>query len=131
MNDDVFLNVNDFKKWMKDQEDQEAMKAEKIDLAGTEVESKVNSRRLVENMWTEEGHEIELALDFRKNGGIVSTVTCRSEFVLEEFDAIAKIGGGEAFLTTNERQIMMQLMVLVFGSQHRAKVVEAFDLLNK
>ena len=73
----------------------------------------------------------KLASDFRKSGGIVSTVTCRSEFVLEEFEAIAKIGGGEAFLTTNERQIMTQLIVLVFGSQHRSKVVEAFDLLGK
>jgi Mg-chelatase subunit ChlD len=73
----------------------------------------------------------KIASDFRKNGGIVSTVTCRSEFVLEEFEAIAKIGGGEAFLTTSEREIMTQLMVLVFGSQHRSKVVEAFDLLNK
>jgi hypothetical protein len=82
MNDDVFLNVNDFKKWMKDQEDQEAMKAEKIDLAGTEVESKVNSRRLVENMWTEEGHEIELALDFRKNGGKILEVSGR-DFLIE------------------------------------------------
>lgn len=73
----------------------------------------------------------KIASDFRKGGGIVSTVTCRREQVLDEFEAIAKIGGGEAFLTTNERQIMTQLMVLVFGSQHRSKVLQAFDLLSK
>ena len=71
------------------------------------------------------------ASDFRnKQRGIVSTVTCRSPERLEEFVAIAKIGGGEAFLTTNEREIMKQLMILVFGSQHRSKVIEAFNLMD-
>ena len=73
----------------------------------------------------------KLASDFRKRGGIVSTVTCRSEYVLPEFEAIAKIGLGEAFLTSNDRQIMTQLIILVFGSQHRSKVIEAFDLMKK
>ncbi len=72
-----------------------------------------------------------LASDFRKGGGIVSTVTCRSDEILADFDSIARIGAGEAFLTTNEREIMAQLMVLVFGSQHRTKVLEAFDLLER
>ena len=71
------------------------------------------------------------ASDFRnKQRGIVSTVTCRRMEPLQEFDAIAKIGGGESFLTTNERQIMKQLMVLVFGSEHRSKVIEAFNLMD-
>ena len=71
------------------------------------------------------------ASEFRnKQRGIVSTVTCRSERKLEEFEAIARIGGGESFLTRNEREIMKQLMVLVFGSQHRNKVLEAFDLIE-
>ena len=72
------------------------------------------------------------ASDFRnKQRGIVSTVTCRSTKKLEEFEAISQIGGGEAFLTTNEREIMKQLMILVFGSQHRSKVLEAFNLLEQ
>ena len=71
------------------------------------------------------------ASEFRnKQRGIVSTVTCRSGRKLEEFEAIARIGGGESFLTRNEREIMKQLMVLVFGSQHRSKVLEAFDLIE-
>ncbi|MHA2428133.1 MAG: hypothetical protein ACXADB_08935 [Candidatus Hermodarchaeia archaeon] len=82
MNDEKFLNVNDFKKWMRDQEDQESMKVEKIDLTGTEVESKVNSKRLVENMWPENGQEIELALDFRKNGGKILEVVGKN-FLIE------------------------------------------------
>lgn len=66
-----------------------------------------------------------------QQGGIVSTVTCRASEPLPEFYEIARAGGGEAFLTRDQRQIMTQLMVLVFGSQHRAKVLEAFELLER
>ena len=62
--------------------------------------------------------------------GVVSTVTCRASTPLPEFYEIAKAGGGEAFLTRNQREIMTQLIVLVFGSRHREKVVEAFKLLE-
>ena len=41
------------------------------------------------------------------------------------------MGGGEAFLTVEERQIITELMILVFGSQYRDKVVEAFRLLDR
>jgi hypothetical protein len=75
---------------------------------------------------------LQIATDFRKNEkGILSTVTCRSSSPLPEFYEIAMAGGGEAFLTTNQREIMTQLMVLVFGSQHRQKVIEAFKLMEK
>ncbi len=72
----------------------------------------------------------KMVSDFRNRGGIVSTVTCRKPDRMAEFVSIAQIGRGEAFLTQDEQQIMSQLMVLVFGSQHRAKVLEAFDLLQ-
>jgi hypothetical protein len=74
---------------------------------------------------------LEIAGSFQKQGGIVSTVTCRAPEPLPEFYQIAKAGGGEAFLTSDQRQIMTQLMVLVFGSEHRAKVLEAFKLLER
>jgi von Willebrand factor type A domain len=75
---------------------------------------------------------LQIASDFRKGEkGIVSTVTCRSDVPLPEFYQIAMAGGGEAFLTSNQREIMTQLMVLVFGSQHRQKVLEAFKLLER
>jgi len=75
---------------------------------------------------------LQVATDFRKyQKGIVSTVTCRNDAPLPEFYQIASAGGGEAFLTVNQREIMTQLMVLVFGSQHRQKVLEAFKLLEK
>jgi DNA-directed RNA polymerase subunit RPC12/RpoP len=73
-----------------------------------------------------------LARTFRGQAkGLVSTVTCRAGAPMPEFYAIADAGGGEAFLSANEKQIMSQLMVLVFGSQHREKVLEAFRLLEK
>jgi hypothetical protein len=75
---------------------------------------------------------LQIATDFRKNEkGIVSTVTCRSGAPLDEFYQIAMAGGGEAFLTSNQREIMTQLMVLVFGSQQRQKVMEAFKFLER
>jgi hypothetical protein len=75
---------------------------------------------------------LRLAQDFNQQGkGVVSTVTCRSRARLKEFIEIAQAGGGEAFLTADEEQLMTQLMILVFGSQYRAKVLEAFELMEK
>lgn len=72
----------------------------------------------------------KMASDFRKRGGVVSTVTCRNFRQMPDFVAIADLGGGEAFVTSDEREIVTQLMILVFGSKHRDKVIEAFDLLE-
>lgn len=70
---------------------------------------------------------LNVASDFRgQQKGIVSTVTCRSGVRLPEFVRIAEVGGGEAFLTSDERQIMTQLLVLVFGSSYKDKVLDAF-----
>lgn len=75
---------------------------------------------------------LAMASDFaRKNQGVVSTVTCRSSRLLREFRQIAEAGRGEAFLTSDRRQIMSAIMVLVFGSKHRRKVLEAFEMLDK
>ncbi len=75
---------------------------------------------------------LRLASEFRRqHRGIVSTVTCHSDQRLASFVEIAQMGGGEAFLTRNEREIMTQLIILVFGSKHRDKVLEAFRLLDR
>ncbi|MBI2479227.1 MAG: VWA domain-containing protein [Planctomycetia bacterium] len=75
---------------------------------------------------------LSIASDFqREHGGIVSTVTCRRRTRLDEFIEIAEMGGGEAFLTSDERQIMEQLIVLVFGSKFRSKVLEAFEMMER
>ena len=65
---------------------------------------------------------------FHRQRGVVSTVTCHKEFKLDSFASIAKLGGGESFLTRDEREIMEQLIVLVFGSQYRSKVKEVFGI---
>lgn len=75
---------------------------------------------------------LEIATNFRlQQKGLVSTVTCRRGSHLDAFTEIAKYGGGEAFLTSNDREIMTQLMILVFGNRHRKKVVEAFRLFER
>ena len=74
---------------------------------------------------------MKLAADFAaQERGVVSTVTCRAPDRLPEFIDIAQAGGGEAFLSHDEKQIMTQLLVLVFGSKYRGKVLEAFELLG-
>ena len=75
---------------------------------------------------------LDISSDFQKqHKGVVSTITCREPEPMPEFYQIAKAGGGEAFLSTDQRQIMTQLIVLVFGSRHRQKVLEAFKLLEE
>ena len=75
---------------------------------------------------------LDLAAEFhQQQGGIVSTVTCHSNQQLEAFQQIARLGGGESFLTRDEREIVSRLVVLVFGSQHQEKVLEAFRLLDR
>jgi hypothetical protein len=75
---------------------------------------------------------LRIASDFhRYSKGIVSTVTCRRSSALPEFDEIAQMGGGESFLTVDERQIMTQLLILVFGSRYRSKVLEAFKVIDE
>jgi hypothetical protein len=75
---------------------------------------------------------LSIASDFqREHNGIVSTVTCHSGSPLREFVEIAEMGGGESFLTSDDRQIMEQLIVLVFGSKFRSKVLEAFEIMGR
>ena len=75
---------------------------------------------------------LSIASDFqREHNGIVSTVTCHSGSPLREFVEIAEMGGGESFLTSDDRQIMEQLIVLVFGSKFRSKVLEAFEIMER
>ena len=75
---------------------------------------------------------LRIASDFhRQQKGVVSTVTCRRSIRMKQFEQIAKVGGGEAYQTSDERQIMTELMILVFGGEYRDKVVDAFELMER
>lgn len=75
---------------------------------------------------------LDIASNFsQQQQGIISTVTCRRPSPLSQFYEIAKAGGGESFLTSDDREIMTQLLVLVFGNKHRKKVLEAFRLYDR
>jgi len=75
---------------------------------------------------------LKMAAEFRqRQNGIISTVTCRNPRRLSSFVQIAEYGGGEAFLTQDEREIVTQLVILVFGSQHQEKALEAFKMLRR
>jgi len=63
------FNLSDFKKWMNNQKEN----SEKPNLVGTNVESKVSLKKLIDHMKTEHSHE-EIAQDFIDNGGLISAV---------------------------------------------------------
>ncbi len=78
-----------------------------------------------------EGTCVRMAnLFWKSQGGEVSTISCRSPNTMAEFDHIARVSGGEAFATTDVKQIMTQLMVAAFGSRHREQVLKAFELTD-
>jgi Mg-chelatase subunit ChlD len=77
------------------------------------------------------GDCLKMAAAFQqRQNGIISTVTCRNPRRLPAFVQIAEYGGGEAFLTQDEREIVAQLVILVFGSQHQQQALEAFKMLR-
>lgn len=63
------FSLSDFKKWMESQKQE----AQKPDLVGVAVESKVGLRKLVSRMDSEDDLD-ELAKDFKKNGGVIAEV---------------------------------------------------------
>lgn len=74
---------------------------------------------------------LNLARNFTKREGVVNTITCRSFAPLPEFKAIADAGGGGAFLTSNEKEIVTQLLVTTFGVKHKEHVLKAYELLGQ
>ncbi len=71
---------------------------------------------------------LRMASNFRRDGGVISTITCRQERRLAPLAEIAQLGGGESFLTTDEREITARLVVLVFGSKYQDRVIDLFEL---
>lgn len=63
------FNLSDFKKWMRTQPEE---CDEEIDWVGLKVESKVTLKKLVSRMEVQDGDLLEVAREFRKDGGTVS-----------------------------------------------------------
>jgi len=71
------FSLNDFKKWMSKQKVEYVRKPR---YKGYFAESKLGFKRLVGKIEAEDGILIELAKDFRKNGGII--LDCASDNLL-------------------------------------------------
>ena len=62
------FSLNDFRKWMENQNEEKTLSNDK---KGIRVETRIPFKRLVSKINPEEGELMELAKDFRKNGGTI------------------------------------------------------------
>lgn len=70
-----YLSLDEFKKWVKDQQDFNHNLEKKIKpLVGKFVESKSNIKKLMNSMIVEEGNRKEIAKEFFENGGEIKDV---------------------------------------------------------
>jgi hypothetical protein len=70
------FSFDDFRKWMKDQDDQGGPHIDrpKKSLIGTVIECKVSLKNLISKMDLDEGDSHEVAYDFHENGGTITQV---------------------------------------------------------
>ena len=64
----------------------------------------------------------------RYHNGIVSTITVQSNSPMSEFSQISRAGGGVSLAMGDTHKLMEELIVQVFGSQHRSKAISFFGL---
>lgn len=80
-----WLSLDDFKKWMRNKGDVEPLQKPKRykDLIGIRVESKVTSKKLIENINSDNEDDLyNLAVDFKNDGGIILDVDGKN-FLIE------------------------------------------------
>lgn len=84
------FSLNDFKKWMSTQKET-FLKRNTVthdsNLIGLHVESRLSAKKLQERIFSEEGDIYAMAKDFKKNGGLVTSVD-------EEYNLFVKVDGG-------------------------------------
>lgn len=68
---------------------------------------------------------LALAQDFRRKGGVISTVTIGSR-PLVEFSEIAHAGGGTASISGPAQQVVRELLILAFGPRFREHILREF-----
>ena len=59
------FSLNEFKKWMESQSEHEASRNQ----VGTQVESKISLKKLLEKIEPQEGELYEIAKEFKRDGG--------------------------------------------------------------
>lgn len=78
------FSLDDFKKWMRDQKGPKPLDKPKkhMDVIGTCVESKINTKRLLDNILSENSNIEDMAIDFKHNGGTIKDVDGKN-FLIE------------------------------------------------
>jgi hypothetical protein len=82
MRENEKFSFDDFKRWIKSQDQRQDARPVQKTFLGTWVESKINTKKLMSKMCSESGDVEELALDFKRDGGIVIDVEGK-EFIIE------------------------------------------------
>lgn len=85
MNDFIFLNPDDFKRWIKKQPDFDP-KIEQKNLIGLSVETKFGSKRISKHMIIESGSPSKVLKEFINKGGVIKEV--------DEDDLIIEVSSG-------------------------------------
>ena len=75
------FSLDDFKRWVKNQDFNEKLDRPTNEI-GTLVESKVNYKKLVQKMYTEDGSIREMAKEFMKSGGVIKDIDGQN-FIVE------------------------------------------------
>ena len=78
MNNKPNFSLDDFKKWMRNHNEDESAQThaepKQSSLIGTVVESKIDEDRIQAKMKNPDGHPEDLSLEFFENGGVISDV---------------------------------------------------------
>lgn len=79
-----FFSCDDFKKWVKDQEDFPHLESmnHTDDLIGTHIQSKISTKKLSVKITPEEGDIDDLIEDFKRDGGFIKD-TDGTNFLVE------------------------------------------------
>lgn len=95
MNKFGFLNADDFKRWIKKNHNEEAVK--ETNLIGTTVESKYSGKKIAKNMTLETGSAGKVIREFVQFGGVIKEID-GSEYLIE-------VESGSFF--TNKRNVIV------------------------
>lgn len=86
-----YINPDNFKKWMKSQE--QFSPSMECNLVGLQVETRFGAKRIMGKMTIESGRASKVAKDFVENGGVIS------EVIGEEY--LIKVESGSFLINKN------------------------------